>query len=150
MEGFAPCTASAVMKLLRRHKINLAGVEAAVIGRSSTVGKPLAHMLSCADATVKILHSKTKNIKESLAQCDLVVCAIGKARFLKAEMIKPGAIVIDVGTNQDENGAYCGDIDYDDVVKKASAVTPVPGGVGPVTLSCLLENIVISAERKII
>ena len=149
MQGFTPCTAKAVLQLLKYHKIPLSGAEVAVIGRSSTVGKPAAHMLTCENATVKILHSRTKDIKASLAQADIVVCAIGSPRFLKADMIKTGAIVVDVGTNEDENGVYCGDVDYDNVVKTASAVSPVPGGVGPLTLTGLLENIVIAAERKI-
>lgn len=149
MDGFAPCTAMAVMKLLEYHNINPAGQEAAVIGRSSTVGKPLAHMLTCKDATVKICHSRTKDMKAALSQADIVACAIGSPRFLKADMIKPGAAVVDVGTNQDEHGVYCGDVDYDGVIKKAAAVSPVPGGVGPLTLTYLLENIVIAAERKI-
>lgn len=149
MQGYAPCTAQAVMQLLNFHKIPLAGTEAAVIGRSSTVGKPLAHMLTCANATVKILHSKTKDIKASLAGADIVVCAIGSPRFLKADMIKPGAVVVDVGTNEDANGIYCGDVDYDEVSKTASAISPVPGGVGPLTLSALLQNIIFCGERKI-
>ncbi|MDR0646488.1 MAG: bifunctional 5,10-methylenetetrahydrofolate dehydrogenase/5,10-methenyltetrahydrofolate cyclohydrolase [Elusimicrobiota bacterium] len=149
MQGFAPCTAKAVMALLKYHKIPLNGVEAAVIGRSSTVGKPAAHMLTCENATVKILHSKTKDIQASLCGCDIIVCAIGSPRFLKADMIKEGAVVVDVGTNEDENGVYCGDVDYDEVSKKARALSPVPGGVGPLTLTFLLENIIISAERKL-
>jgi methylenetetrahydrofolate dehydrogenase (NADP+)/methenyltetrahydrofolate cyclohydrolase len=149
MQGFAPCTAAAVLRLLKYHKIPLAGSEIAVIGRSSTVGKPAAHMLTCENATVKICHSKTKDIRASLSQADVVVCAIGVPRFLKAEMIKTGAIVVDVGTNQDANSVYCGDVDYEDVIKKASSVSPVPGGVGPLTLTGLLENIVICAERKL-
>ncbi|MGB2578672.1 methylenetetrahydrofolate dehydrogenase (NADP+)/methenyltetrahydrofolate cyclohydrolase [Elusimicrobium simillimum] len=149
MKGFAPCTAKAVMLLLDYHKVDLNGTEVAVIGRSTTVGKPLAQMLMAKNATVKVCHSRTKDIKASLSNSDVVVCAIGAARFLRADMIKPGAVVVDVGTNQDDKGVYCGDVDYDEVVKVASAVSPVPGGVGPLTLTCLLENIVISAERKI-
>jgi methylenetetrahydrofolate dehydrogenase (NADP+)/methenyltetrahydrofolate cyclohydrolase len=149
MRGFAPCTAKAVVELLKYHKIPLAGAEAAVIGRSSTVGKPAAHMLTCENATVKILHSKTKDMEASLASADIVVCAIGSPRFLKAGMVRAGAVVVDVGTNEDENGVYCGDVDYDNVVKIAGAVSPVPGGVGPLTLTYLLENIIISAERKL-
>jgi methylenetetrahydrofolate dehydrogenase (NADP+)/methenyltetrahydrofolate cyclohydrolase len=149
MQGFTPCTAKSVLELLKYHKVPLSGAEIAVIGRSSTVGKPAAHMLSCENATVKICHSKTKDIAKSLLQADIVVCAIGVPRFLQADMIKEGAIVVDVGTNQDCNGVYCGDVNFDEVSKKASKITPVPGGVGPLTLTFLLENIVISAERKI-
>ncbi|WP_424244977.1 methylenetetrahydrofolate dehydrogenase (NADP+)/methenyltetrahydrofolate cyclohydrolase [Elusimicrobium posterum] len=149
MQGFAPCTAMAVMRLLEFHKIDLKGKEVAVLGRSATVGKPLAHMVSCKDATVKICHSRTADITASLSQEAIVISAIGKARFLKDTMIPEGIVVVDVGTNQDENGVFCGDVDYEPVSKKAASVSPVPGGVGPITLACLLENIIISGERKI-
>ncbi|MCL2888309.1 MAG: bifunctional 5,10-methylenetetrahydrofolate dehydrogenase/5,10-methenyltetrahydrofolate cyclohydrolase [Elusimicrobia bacterium] len=147
MRGFPPATAMAVMKLLEHYKINLSGAEVAVIGRSATVGKPLAHMLTCKDATVKICHSRTKDLAAALQNSDIVISAIGKARFVKSSMIKNGAVVIDVGTNQDAQGVFCGDVDFEDVKNKASQITPVPGGVGPVTLACLLENIIISVER---
>lgn len=149
MQGFAPATAMAVIKLLDFYKIKLSGVETGVLGRSATVGKPLAHMLSCKDATVKICHSKTPSLTSSLSQCDIVISAIGKAKFVTENMVKTGAMVIDVGTNQDENGVFCGDVDFENVKKITSAITPVPGGVGPVTLACLLENIIISGERKL-
>ncbi|MDR0291312.1 MAG: bifunctional 5,10-methylenetetrahydrofolate dehydrogenase/5,10-methenyltetrahydrofolate cyclohydrolase [Elusimicrobium sp.] len=147
MRGFPPATAMAVMRLLEHYKINLSGVETAVIGRSATVGKPLAHMLTCRDATVKICHSRTKNLADALQNSDIVISAVGKARFVTIGMIKKDAIVIDVGTNQDDKGVFCGDVDFDGVKTKASQITPVPGGVGPVTLACLLENIIISVER---
>jgi len=149
MHGFPPATAMAVMRLLEHYKINLSGVEVSVIGRSATVGKPLAHMLTCKDATVKICHSRTKNLAAALQNSDIVISAIGKARFVKKDMIKQGAIVIDVGTNQDDKGVFCGDVDFEDVKTKASRITPVPGGVGPVTLACLLENIIISVSRRL-
>jgi methylenetetrahydrofolate dehydrogenase (NADP+)/methenyltetrahydrofolate cyclohydrolase len=145
---FMPCTAWAVIRLLRRHGIDPSGKNAAVLGRSSTVGRPLAHMLSCMDATVALAHSKTADIAKTLSGCELIVSAIGKARWVKAGMIPPGAVVVDVGTNSDENGIFCGDVDYEAVSKIASAVSPVPGGVGPVTLACLLENIVTAFERN--
>lgn len=148
LDGFVPCTAMAVMRLLEFHNIDVAGKNVCVIGRSGTVGRPLAHMLVCKDATVTICHSKTKNLADVLNKADIIISAIGKARFVTENMVRDGAIVIDVGTNQDENGVFCGDVDYDNVIKKAD-VSPVPGGVGPVTLACLLENIVISAESKI-
>lgn len=149
MEGFAPCTAVAVMRLLEFHNIELKGKEVAVLGRSSTVGKPLAHMISCKDATVKICHSRTADLTDSLKNESVIISAIGKARFLKEDMIPAGSIIVDVGTNQDENGVFCGDVDFDPVSQKAASVSPVPGGVGPTTLACLLENIIISGERKV-
>ncbi len=148
IDGFVPCCAKAVLELIKYHKIKLEGVEAAVIGRSSTVGKPAAHMLNCHNATVKLCHSKTEDLKAALSRADLIVCAVGKPRFLTADMLKAGAMVIDVGTNTDENGAYCGDIVFDEVAKKAEGVSPVPGGVGPLTLTFLLENIIIAAEQS--
>ncbi len=148
MSGFVPCTALAVMRLLEFHKIDLSGKEVAVIGRSAIVGRPLAHMVVCKDASVTICHSRTVDLPKVLNRADIVISAIGKARFVKENMVRPGAIVIDVGTNQDENGVFCGDVDFDAVIRKADT-TPVPGGVGPVTLACLLENIVLSAERRV-
>ncbi|MDD2773629.1 MAG: bifunctional 5,10-methylenetetrahydrofolate dehydrogenase/5,10-methenyltetrahydrofolate cyclohydrolase [Elusimicrobiales bacterium] len=145
---FMPCTAWAVIRLLRRHGINPSGRNAAVLGRSSTVGRPLAHMLSCLDATVTLAHSKTADIAKTLSGCELVVSAVGKARWVKADMLRPGAVVVDVGTNSDENGVFCGDVDYDAARETASAISPVPGGVGPVTLACLLENIVSAFEKS--
>lgn len=146
---FPPCTALAVMRLLRYHNINPSGRRVTVIGRSATVGRPLAHMLACADATVTLCHSKTPDIKDAARGADILISAIGKARWLGADMVKPGAIVVDVGTNQDAAGKFCGDVDFDAVAPLASAITPVPGGVGPVTLACLMENIVRSAERTL-
>lgn len=145
--GFVPCTALAAIKLAQRHNIELAGKETVVLGRSSTVGKPLAHMLSCLDATVTLCHSRTRNLEEVIRRADVVFSAIGKARFIKAGMIKPGATVIDIGTNQDENGVFCGDVDTAAVSEVAGAVSPVPGGVGPITLSLLLHNIAAAANK---
>jgi len=145
---FAPCTAMAVVKLLRYHKVEFSGKRAAVLGRSSTVGRPLAHMLSCLDATVTLCHSRTPDMAATLANSHIIASAIGKARWVKKEMVPSGAIVADVGTNSDANGVFCGDVDYAAVEPIAAAISPVPGGVGPVTLACLLENIVISFERN--
>ncbi|WP_428897539.1 bifunctional 5,10-methylenetetrahydrofolate dehydrogenase/5,10-methenyltetrahydrofolate cyclohydrolase [Parelusimicrobium proximum] len=149
MKGFVPCTALAVVRMLEHYEIPLKGKDIVVLGRSNTVGKPLAHMLTCKDATVTICHSRTTDLPEIMKRAEIVVSAIGKARFVKEDMIGVGATVIDVGTNEDENGVYCGDVDYDNVSKVASQLTPVPGGVGPVTLALLLENIVKAVERKI-
>ncbi|MDD4005101.1 MAG: bifunctional 5,10-methylenetetrahydrofolate dehydrogenase/5,10-methenyltetrahydrofolate cyclohydrolase, partial [Elusimicrobiaceae bacterium] len=144
---FVPCTALAVTRLLRYHNIQPAGRSVTVIGRSATVGRPLAHLLACMDATVTLCHSKTPDIKAAAKEADILISAVGSARWLGADMVKPGAVVIDVGTNQDAAGKFCGDVDFDAVAPAASAITPVPGGVGPVTLACLLENIVRSAQR---
>jgi methylenetetrahydrofolate dehydrogenase (NADP+)/methenyltetrahydrofolate cyclohydrolase len=144
---FVPCTALAVVKLIEYYGISVEGMSVAVLGRSATVGRPLAHMLTCLNATVTLCHSKTKNLASVLKNCDMVISAIGKARFITQDMVNSKSIVIDVGTNTDAKGVFCGDADFDKVAKKAAAITPVPGGVGPVTLACLLENIVKSALR---
>lgn len=143
---FSPCTALAVIRLLRFHGIDPAGLNVAVAGRSTVVGRPLAQMLVALDATVTICHTRTKNIAEVFKRADLVVTAAGKAKWLKPELLPPGATVIDVGTNFDENGRMCGDADYTALEPSAAAVSPVPGGVGPVTLACLLEAAVRAAE----
>ncbi|MGD9642867.1 MAG: bifunctional 5,10-methylenetetrahydrofolate dehydrogenase/5,10-methenyltetrahydrofolate cyclohydrolase [Elusimicrobiales bacterium] len=143
---FSPCTALAVIRLLRFHGIDPAGLNVAVAGRSTVVGRPLAQMLVALDATVTVCHTRTKNIAEIFKRADLVVTAAGKAKWLKPELLPPGATVIDVGTNFDENGRMCGDADYAALEPSAAAVSPVPGGVGPVTLACLLEAAVRAAE----
>ena len=143
---FVPCTALAVIRLLRFHGIDPAGLNVAVAGRSSVVGRPLAQMLVALDATVTVCHTRTRNIAEVFRRADLVVTAAGKAKWLKPELLPPGATVIDVGTNFDENGRMCGDADYAALEAYAAAVSPVPGGVGPVTLACLLEAAVRAAE----
>lgn len=143
---FSPCTALAVIRLLRFHGIDPAGMNIALAGRSSVVGKPLAQMLVTLDATVTICHTKTKNIAEVFRKADLVITAAGKAKWLKRELLPAGSVVIDVGTNFDENGKMCGDADYAALDGHAAAATPVPGGVGPVTLACLIEASVRAAE----
>lgn len=148
LESFIPCCPLAVMRLLEYHKIELCGKKACVIGRSNTVGGPLSKMLMCKNATVTVCHTKTKDLKEVLLEQDIVISAAGQARFIKKEMVKKGTILIDVGTNQDESGIFCGDIDFENI-KESCAVSPVPGGVGPVTLACLLEHTLRAAERKL-
>jgi len=143
---FSPCTALAVIRLMKFHGINPSGLNIAVAGRSAVVGRPLAHMLTALDATVTLCHTRTKNTAEIFKRSDLVITAVGKAKWLKKELLPPGATVIDVGTNFDENGKMCGDADYEDIKVGAAAVTPVPGGVGPVTLACLIEASVRAAE----
>jgi len=148
LEGFLPCTPSAVMEILKYYKVNLNGINAAVLGRSMVVGKPLSMMLLNENATVTICHSRTKNLEETVLNADLVVAAIGKAKFVNKDFIKSGTIVIDVGINLDENGKMCGDVDYDEVSELADMITPVPGGVGSVTTSILLKNVIKAANNK--
>ena len=146
---FVPCTALAVIKLMRYHNITVSGKSVAVLGRSSTVGKPLAHMLSALNATVTLCHSKTEKLAEILQNSDILLSAVGKPKFIDENLVKSDAIIIDIGTNTDEKGNFCGDVDFESVIKKASAITPVPGGVGPVTLSCLLKHIAKSAFKSV-
>lgn len=143
---FTPCTALAVVRLLKFHKIDPAGLNIAVAGRSAIVGRPLAQMLTALDATVTVCHTRTKDIAAVFRAADLVITAVGKAKWLKKELLPPGMTVIDVGTNFDENGKMCGDADFEDLQQTAAAVSPVPGGVGPVTLACLLEATMKAAE----
>jgi methylenetetrahydrofolate dehydrogenase (NADP+) / methenyltetrahydrofolate cyclohydrolase len=145
--GFNPCTPFGCMKLIESTGIELRGKHAVVIGRSNTVGKPMALMLLAAHATVTICHSATENIKQHTLQADVVVAAVGRRNVLTADMVKPGAIVIDVGMNRDDNGKLCGDVDFAAVKEVASYITPVPGGVGPMTITMLLVNTLNSAER---
>jgi methylenetetrahydrofolate dehydrogenase (NADP+) / methenyltetrahydrofolate cyclohydrolase len=145
--GFNPCTPFGCMKLIESTGIRLRGKHAVVIGRSNTVGKPMALMLLAAHATVTICHSATENIKAHTLQADVVVAAVGRRNVLTADMVKPGAIVIDVGMNRDDNGKLCGDVDFAAIKEVASYITPVPGGVGPMTITMLLVNTLNSAER---
>lgn len=142
------CTPNGVMKMLEREGIEIRGKNAVVVGRSNIVGKPMAMLLLNADATVTVCHSKTKNLKEICAGADILVAAIGRAKYITADMVKDGAVVIDVGMDRDENGKLCGDVDYDAVKDKASYITPVPGGVGPMTITMLLYNTVLAAQRS--
>lgn len=144
------CTPNGVMQMLKREGIEIKGKRAVVIGRSNIVGKPMAMLLLNADATVTVCHSKTQNLPEICAEADVLVAAIGKARFVTADMVKDGAVVIDVGMNRDTDGKLCGDVDFENVKGKCSYITPVPGGVGPMTITMLLYNTVTAAERSII
>ena len=143
---FLPCTPAGVMELIRLTGIEVAGKECVVVGRSNIVGKPQAMLLLHENGTVTICHSRTKDLKEVCRRADILVAAVGKAKFITADMVKDGAIVIDVGMNRDENGKLCGDVDYDSVSSVASAITPVPGGVGPMTIAMLMKNTVKAAE----
>ncbi len=144
---FAPCTPRGIMTLLAEYDINLAGARAVVLGRSIDVGRPMAALLTNADATVTTCHSRTQNLTEEIQRADILVSAIGKPHFVKADMVKPGAVVIDVGINQ-LNGKLVGDVDFDAVREIASAITPVPGGVGPMTIATLMENTFNAAKLK--
>lgn len=141
-DSLVACTPYGVMKLLDYYNIPLEGKNSVVIGRSNLVGKPLAQLLLDRNCTVTICHSRTKNLAEITSRADIVCVAIGKAKFLKADMVKDGAVVIDVGMDRDENGKLCGDVDFADVAPKCSYITPVPGGVGPMTVTMLLANTV--------
>ena len=145
--GFRPCTPYGCMKLIASTGIDLRGKHAVVIGRSNTVGKPMALLLLQANATVTICHSATADIGHHTRQADVVVVAVGKRHTLTANMVKPGAVIIDVGINRDEAGKLCGDVDYAEVAQVAAAITPVPGGVGPMTIAMLLMNTIEAAER---
>ena len=149
LPGFKPCTPKGIIKLLESAGVEIEGKEAVVVGRSNIVGLPVAKLLLDKNATVTIAHSRTKNLKEVCLRAEILVVAIGRERTITADMIKPGAVVIDVGVNRDSRtGKLCGDVDYETVVDVASAITPVPGGVGPMTITCLMENTVESFERK--
>lgn len=146
--NFLPCTPAGVMELLHRSGVEIAGKNCVVIGRSNIVGKPMAMLLLHENGTVTICHSKTQNLKEICAQADVLVAAVGRPKFVTADMVKPGAAVIDVGMDRDENGKLCGDVDFASVEPVAGWITPVPGGVGPMTISMLLKNTVMAAKLQ--
>ena len=148
MPGFWPCTPYGCMKMLESIGYSLKGKHAVVIGRSNIVGKPMALMLLQQNATVTICHSGTKDLKAMTLQADVIVAAVGKRNVLKADMVKPGAVVIDVGMNRNDEGKLCGDVDFEGVKEVASHITPVPGGVGPMTITMLMVNTLESAERS--
>ncbi len=147
LPGPRPCTPAGVMRILEEYGIDVAGKRAVVLGRSTIVGKPMALMLMAHDATVTICHSRTPNKAQTAQQADIVISAIGHAKLVKADWMRGGAVVIDVGMNRDEEGKLCGDVDYAQVEPLASAITPVPGGVGPMTRAMLMLNCVTAAER---
>ena len=149
LDGFVPCTPLGVMEILKEYGIDVAGLNAVVIGRSNIVGKPMANLLLNASATVTVTHSKTKNLKEICKNADLIVAAIGKPFFLKADMVKEGAVVVDVGINRLDDGRLVGDVNFEEVAPKCSYITPVPGGVGPMTIAMLLNNTILAAQAKI-
>lgn len=138
--GFVSCTPAGIIQLLKRSGIEIAGKECVIVGRSNIVGKPMALLLLRENATVTIAHSKTKNLKEVTKRADILIAAVGKPKMITADYVKEGAVVIDVGINRDENDKLCGDVDFDSVEPVCSAITPVPGGVGPMTIAMLLYN----------
>lgn len=144
--GFVSCTPAGIIELLKYYDIEIEGKNCVVIGRSNIVGKPMAMLLLRENGTVTICHSKTKDIKSITKQADILIAAIGKAKFITKDYIKEDAVVIDVGMNKDEDGKLCGDVDFDDVKDHIKAITPVPGGVGPMTIAMLLDNCVKSVE----
>ena len=146
---FVPCTPAGIMELIAESGVDVCGKHCVVIGRSNIVGKPMSMLLLHKNGTVTICHSKTQNLKEIAKSADILVAAVGKAKFVTADMVKPGAVVIDVGMNRLENGKLCGDVDFDAVLEIAGAITPVPGGVGPMTISMLMQNTVTAAEKAI-
>ncbi len=148
-ETFLPCTPYGVMKLLEYSDVEIAGKHAVVIGRSHIVGKPMGQLLLQKDATVTYAHSKTPNLKEITLQADILVVAVGRTKMITSDYVKDGAVVIDVGMNRDENNRLCGDVDFESVKDKASYITPVPGGVGPMTITMLMVNTVQSAENEL-
>lgn len=145
---FLPCTPAGVMELLKSENIEICSKNCVVIGRSNIVGKPMAMLLLHQNGTVTICHSRTKNLKEVCAQADILVAAVGIPKFVKADMVKDGAVVIDVGMDRDENGKLCGDVDFAEVEPKASYITPVPGGVGPMTIAMLMKNTLMAAKMQ--
>lgn len=145
---FLPCTPAGIMEMFKYYNIDIAGKECVVIGRSNIVGKPMAMLLLQQDGTVTICHSKTKNLKEITRRADILVAAVGIPYFVTADMVKDGAVVIDVGMDRNKEGKLCGDVDFIETEKKASFITPVPGGVGPMTIATLLKNTVTAAQMQ--
>ncbi|HQD26757.1 bifunctional methylenetetrahydrofolate dehydrogenase/methenyltetrahydrofolate cyclohydrolase FolD [Methanoculleus sp. DTU007] len=145
---FAPCTPQGIMTILKEYAIPTTGQRAVVVGRSIDVGRPMAALLLNADATVTICHSKTRNLEAEMRSADILISAVGRAKFVKPDMVKEGATVIDVGINHDEQGKLCGDVDFEAVRDRAGAITPVPGGVGPMTIATLMENTFKAAKLR--
>lgn len=146
--SFLPCTPAGVMRLIESTGVDITGKQCVVVGRSNIVGKPQAMLLLQKNGTVTICHSKTKNLKEICLSADILVVAIGRAKFITGDMIKEGAVVIDVGMDRDENGKLCGDVDFESAKEKAGYITPVPGGVGPMTIAMLMKNTLTAAKQQ--
>lgn len=147
-QGFVPCTPFGVMRLIEKSGVNPRSKSAVIVGRSNIVGKPMALLLLAADATVTVAHSRTPDLSAVTRNADILVAAVGRAKLIKADMVKPGAVVIDVGMNRDETGKLCGDVDFAEVKEIAGSITPVPGGVGPMTIAMLMQNTVLAAQMR--
>ena len=147
-QGFVPCTPFGVMRLIEKSGVDPRGKSAVIVGRSNIVGKPMALLLLAADATVTVAHSRTSDLSAVTRNADILVAAVGRAKLIKADMVKPGAVVIDVGMNRDETGKLCGDVDFAEVKEIAGSITPVPGGVGPMTIAMLMQNTVLAAQMR--
>lgn len=147
-QGFVPCTPFGVMRLIEKSGVDPRGKSAVIVGRSNIVGKPMALLLLAADATVTVAHSRTPDLCAVTRNADILVAAVGRAKLIKADMVKPGAVVIDVGMNRDETGKLCGDVDFAEVKEIAGSITPVPGGVGPMTIAMLMQNTVLAAQMR--
>lgn len=145
---FVACTPLGCMKLLESAGTELSGARALVVGRSTIVGKPMAQLLLAANATVTVAHSRTQNLADEVGRADVLIAAVGRAKMIQGAWIKPGATVIDVGINRGEDGKLCGDVDFDSALERAGAITPVPGGVGPMTIACLMHNVAVAAGRR--
>lgn len=147
-KGFVPCTPFGVMRLIEKSGVNPRGKSAVIVGRSNIVGKPMSLLLLAADATVTVAHSRTPDLGAVTRKADILVAAVGRAKLIKADMVKPGAVVIDVGMNRDETGKLCGDVDFAEVKEIAGSITPVPGGVGPMTIAMLMQNTALAAQMR--
>ena len=147
-DGFVPCTPLGIMKMFEEYNIDLTGKNVVILGRSNIVGKPLMHCCLNKNATVTVCHSKTQNLAQKAKEADILISAIGKAQFVTADMVKENAVVIDVGINRLENGKITGDVDFENVKEKASYITPVPGGVGPMTIAMLMNNVIKATKRQ--
>lgn len=147
LDGFVSCTPAGIIQLLKRSNVEISGKNCVVIGRSNIVGKPMALLMLRENATVTVCHSKTQNLAEVCSKADILIVAIGKPRFITSDYIKDGAVVIDVGIHRDENNKMCGDVDFENVKDKVSKITPVPGGVGPMTIAMLMSNVIEACER---
>ncbi len=146
-KGFIPCTPAGIVELLKRSGVEIAGKECVIMGRSNIVGKPMALLLLRENGTITMTHSKTKNLKEITKRADILVVAIGSPKFVTEDYVKEGAVVIDVGIHREENGKMCGDVDFEGINNKVAAITPVPGGVGPMTIAMLMRNCVEAAKK---
>lgn len=147
-DGFIPCTPLGIMRMFEEYKIEIEGKKVAIIGRSNIVGKPMAQCMLSKNATVTICHSRTKELTKEIKDADIIISAVGKRNVVTDDMVKEGAVIIDVGMNRNEEGKLCGDVDFENVSKKASYITPVPGGVGPMTIAMLLNNVIKSTKLQ--